>query len=307
MERHLLITISEKHDNLFGVRFVGNFFAHKEKMKITLLYLTPKPPGRFEADMETELRNKKSEAIGRKALNEAKQDLLKLGFMEDQVFTKLRPRMSSKVNEIIQEGSEGRYDAVVLGRRGLTRLEQTFDESVTSDLFEKDWGFPLWICRKPDSERKHVLACVDGSDASHRMLDHVGFILGQAQNQNVTLLAVSRKGNVGDKAVDGHPCRLQSDAGGRWYCSGTDLLQGDSRGQRGQGDHQRGRFGTLCRRGGRSDRQGDGLFEEGVRGFRQSNPVSGAGRSVPLAGLRLGAAIIMCRLGLHDAFTIIIR
>ncbi len=202
MERHLLITISEKHDNLFGVRFVGNFFAHKEKMKITLLYLTPKPPGRFEVDTETELRNKKSEAIGRKALNEAKQDLLKLGFMEDQVFVKLRPRMSSKVNEIIQEGSEGRYDAVVLGRRGLTRLEQTFDESVTRDLFEKDWGFPLWICRKPDSERKHVLACVDGSDASHRMLDHVGFILGQAQNQNVTLLAVSRKGNVGDKAVD---------------------------------------------------------------------------------------------------------
>ncbi len=202
MERHLLITISEKHDNLFGVRFVGNFFAQKEKMKITLLYLTPKPPGRFEADMETELRNKKSEAIGRKALNEAKQDLRKLGFSEGQIFTKLRPRMSSKVNEIIQEGSEGRYDAVVLGRRGLTRLEQTFDESVTSDLFEKDWGFPLWICRKPDSERKHVLACVDGSDASHRMLDHVGFILGQAQNQNVTLLAVSRKGNVGDKAVE---------------------------------------------------------------------------------------------------------
>ena len=202
MERHLLVTVSERHDNLFGVWFVGGFFAQKEEVKVTLLYLTPNPPGRFDTDPGTQLQNKKSEATGRKALNEAKQDLLKLGFKEEQVLIKLRPRMRSKVNEIIQEGSEGRYDAVVLGRRGLTRLEQTFDESVTGTLFEQEWGFPLWICRKPDPERKHVLACVDGSDASHRMLDHVGFILGQARNQDVTLLAISRKGNVGEKAVE---------------------------------------------------------------------------------------------------------
>ena len=202
MERNLLVTVSEKHDNLFGVRFLGSFFAHKEKMKITLLYLTPKPPGRFESDPETELRTKKAEATGRKALNEAKKELLKLGFKEEQISVKLRTRRISKVNEIIQEGAEGKYDAVVLGRRGLSRLEQTFDESVTSSLFEQEWGFPLWICRKPDLERKNVLACVDGSDASHRMLDHVGFILGQARYQNVTLLAISNKGNVGDKSAE---------------------------------------------------------------------------------------------------------
>jgi len=202
MERHLLITVSEKHDNLFGVRFVGAFFAQKEAMKITLLYLTPNPPGRFEADRETELRSKKTEAIGRKALNQVKAELLKLGFTEAQVLVRLRARRLSKVNEIIQEGSEGKYDAVVLGRRGLSWLEHAFDESVTQTLFEQQWNFPIWLCRKPDSERKDVLACVDGSDASHRMLDHVGFVLGQAREQNVTLLAVFRKGNVGDRVVE---------------------------------------------------------------------------------------------------------
>ncbi len=202
MERHLLVTVSEKHDNLFGVRFLGNFFGSKDEMKLTLLYLTPKPPGRFEADTETQLRAKKSEATGKKALNEAKKELLKLGFSDEQVFTRLRARRLSKVNEIIQEGSEGRYDAVVLGRRGLSRLEQTFDESVTSSLFEQDWGFPLWICPKFDAGRKNVLACVDGSNASHRMLDHVGFILGRAEHQHVTLLTISKKGNVGDQSAD---------------------------------------------------------------------------------------------------------
>lgn len=202
MERHLLVTVSEKHDNLFGVRFLGEFFEDKEEMKITLLYLTPKPPGRFEADQETELRAKKSEATGRRALNDAKGELLRMGFKEEQIFLKITPRRLSKVNEIIQEGAEGKYDAVVLGRRGLSRLEQTFDESVTSALFEQEWGFPVWICRKLDAERKHVLACVDGSDASHRMLDHVGFMLKRALNQNVALLTISRKGNVEDKSAD---------------------------------------------------------------------------------------------------------
>ena len=171
-------------------------------MEITLLYLTPKPPGRFEADRESELRNKKSEATGRKALNEVKAALLKLGFGEEQISVRLRARRLSKVSEIIQEGSEGKYDAVVLGRRGLSWLEQAFDESVTQTLFEQPWDFPIWICRKPDPGRKDVLACTDGSDASHRMLDHTGFILGQAREQNVTLLAVSRKGRVGDRTAE---------------------------------------------------------------------------------------------------------
>jgi nucleotide-binding universal stress UspA family protein len=202
MERHLLVTVSEKHDNLFGVRFIGNFFLQKQEMKVTLLYLTPKPPGRFETDADGELRMRKAEATGQKALRDARAELLKTGFSEEQVLSRMRPSRLSKVNEIIQEGSEGKYDAVVLGRRGLTRLEQTFDESVTRELFEQEWGFPLWICRKPDTERKHVLACLDGSDASDRMVDHVGFILGRAEHQHVTLLTVSKKGIVGDKDAD---------------------------------------------------------------------------------------------------------
>ncbi|HIJ20079.1 MAG TPA: universal stress protein [Deltaproteobacteria bacterium] len=202
MERHLLVTVSEKYDNLFAVRFVGNFFATKEEIKVTLLYLTPRPPRVFEADQETEFQAGKSEAIGRKALNQAKGELLKLGFEEDQVFTRLRPRRLSKVNEIIQEGSEGKYDAVVVGRRGLSWMEHAFNESVTRVLFEGTWDFPLWLCRKPEPERKHVLACVDGSESSNRMLDHVAFILKQAQNHDVTLLAVSRKGKVGERNAE---------------------------------------------------------------------------------------------------------
>ena len=199
MERHLLLTVSEKPDSLFGCRFVGNFFSGKKEMKITLFYLTPKPPGVFESDPESELQTRKSEAKGRQALQAAKGELLKMGFKEEQVATKLRARRVSKVMDIIQEGAAGRYDAVVLGRRGLSWLEQAYDESVTKGMLQQTVDFPLWICRRPDLERKNVLGCVDGSEGSHRMLDHIGFILGHDENHTVTLLTVAKKEKTADK------------------------------------------------------------------------------------------------------------
>ncbi len=202
MERHLLVTVSEKYDHLFGVRFLGIFFPFKEGIKITLLYLTPRPSGAFEADRDAELQARKSEATGRKALEGAKGEFLRLGFSEDQVSTKLRARRLSKVQEIIQEGTQGKYDAVVVGSRGLSWLEHAFDESVTRVLFEETWDFPLWVCRKPDPPRKGVLACVDGSEAASRMLNHAAFMLKKAQDHPVTLLTISRKGNVGEKSAD---------------------------------------------------------------------------------------------------------
>ena len=202
MERHLLLTVSEKADSLFGVRFVGNFFSGKAEMKITLFYLTPKPPGVFESDHESELQARKSEAKGLQALQGAKGELLKMGFKEEQVITKLRARRVSKIMDIIQEGANGRYDAVVLGRRGLSWLEHAYDESVTKGVLQQTVDFPLWICRRPDLERKNVLACVDGSEASHRMVDHIGFILGHDENHTVTLLTVAKKGKTGDKSPE---------------------------------------------------------------------------------------------------------
>ncbi|MFO7600631.1 MAG: universal stress protein [Candidatus Desulfacyla sp.] len=199
MERHLLVTLSERQDGLFGVRFVGNFFTEKESMKITLLYTTPRAPSLWESDLNTDLQTRKSETTGRQALETARAHLLKNGFEPDQVITKLQGRRVSKVMEIIQEGTRGLYDAVVLGRRGLSWLEQAFDESVTKGLLEEACTFPIWVCRRPDMDRQHVLACVDGSAASDRMVDHIAHILHLEKRQSVTVIAVGKKGRIDDK------------------------------------------------------------------------------------------------------------
>ncbi|NCO61784.1 universal stress protein, partial [bacterium] len=104
--------------------------------------------------------------------------------------TKLQMRQFSKVEDIIQEGTKGLYDAVVLGRRGLSWLEEAFDESVSRGLLEQGIGFPIWLCRKPDPDRNGVLLCVDGSDSAACMVDHVGFMLEPDPLHRVKIIAV---------------------------------------------------------------------------------------------------------------------
>jgi nucleotide-binding universal stress UspA family protein len=197
MDKHLLVTVSEQQSTLYGVRFAGNLFSNREGVKFTLFYAVPRGPQvwtgekDYESVNEAEIQAKKNENRGRKALRAAQQELMKMGFEEEQIKTKLQHRRFSKAVDIIQEGAEGLYDAVVLGRRGLSRLEEAFDESVSKEVLEEKSNFPIWICRKPDLERKGVLVCIDGSDASERILDHVGFILAGEEEQEVTLLSVN--------------------------------------------------------------------------------------------------------------------
>jgi nucleotide-binding universal stress UspA family protein len=198
MERHLLVTVSEQKSALSGVRFTGNFLSEKKGFKITLLYTAPKPAAQWEGERTqenvslSERQAKEYEAKGLIALNEAKRLLIRVGFEEGQITTILRARQISKVMDIIVEGQAGKYDAVVLGRRGLSWLEQAFDESVSEGLLDKRANFPLWLCRNPDLERKDVLLCVDGSEEAYRMADHVGFILSPGNKHHVTLLTITK-------------------------------------------------------------------------------------------------------------------
>ena len=202
MEKHLLVTVSEQKSTMYGIKFVGHFFSKKEGMKLTLFYTAPRPPAVWAGERTienlalTEQRYEEIESKGQQALETAQKELGRLGFKQERIITKLRFRKVSKVADIINEGAEGLYDAVVLGRRGLSWLEEALDESITRGLMEKKWNFPIWLCRRPDLERKNVLLCVDGSEAAYRIVDHVGFILGQEEGQGVTLFLVKKKGKI---------------------------------------------------------------------------------------------------------------
>jgi len=207
MNKHFLVTVSEQRSTLYGVKYIGHFFSHKADIKITLFYTAPRPAdaGGGESTLEAKLRKEKQSVEyltrGKQALDIAEEELIQLGFVPELIETKLQSRKISKIDDIIHEGAEGQYDAVILGKRGLSWLEESFDESVTKGFLENRCHFPVWFCRLPDLERKNILVAVDGSEASNRMVDHIGFVLSNERSHEITLLTVN-KGNSTTREIN---------------------------------------------------------------------------------------------------------
>ncbi|MFC1534550.1 universal stress protein [Thermodesulfobacteriota bacterium] len=206
MERHFLVSVSEKSSAIYGIKFLCNLLSDREKTKIILFHTLPKPPSSWErdhTDIKTEIdkQMRRYEAIGREALEKAKKELLKLGFPDSHIQTRLNTRPVSKISGIIQEGEKGQYNTVVLGRRGLSWLEEAFEDSISKGVFKEKFNIPLWLCRKPDMDRRNVLVCVDGSDAAYRITDHVGFVLDDEYKHKVTLLMVTKENGSDEDKV----------------------------------------------------------------------------------------------------------
>jgi hypothetical protein len=194
MQKKLLITVSDEISHLYGVRFVGSFFRNKSAVSATLFYVAPRAniagtdqPRPVELDRKaTETGRDKAQS----ALDTARQMLYERGFSARNVNTKFIFRQFGTVKDIIGEAKSAEYDAVVLGRRGYILFESSIATSVTRQMLDRDIDFPIWVCRRPEENRRNVLLCVDGSDASLRMIDHVGFMLKDQSEHRITLFHV---------------------------------------------------------------------------------------------------------------------
>ena len=198
MEKHLLITIGDDPKSLFGARFVGEFFRNKTNIKLDLLYIAP----RFDSgDTDKDMRlhdisiglSKIYSKMGEDALALGSEILRDAGFSAKKINCKVMHRMQSTVKDIIEYAKLGHYHTVVLGRRSFSIFEKSFSGSVTNEIMGLRISFPIWICKNPDRGRSNILLCVDGSEASLRVADHVAFILDSERDHKVTLLHVSRE------------------------------------------------------------------------------------------------------------------
>jgi nucleotide-binding universal stress UspA family protein len=196
MNRHILLTVSDDYSSLYAVRFAAGFFGSSKDLNITLLYVATNPKaGLTEAEIIQDYgnlnrREAQTRSMAQAALDKAEELLVTKHFPKENIHRKITFKQLGTANDIIQEGITGMYDAIALGRRGLSRLEELIDDSVSKQVFTTPMDIPLWICRSHEKPAPNVLLCTDGSPASLRCADHVGFMLKDEPNHEITLLHV---------------------------------------------------------------------------------------------------------------------
>jgi len=195
MLKKILIAVDGSPYSTHSLRYLGQLFQQLPEIHFHLLSFVPASsagPAAKDWLTETELLNTVSPSTQKllvaqkKYMLQATDTLKRLGIAEKQVHTSVRLAQRSVAQDIIHEARQGKYDALLIGRRGIGKLEEMIMGSVSATILEKCHDVPLWIIDGQVNSRKFLVP-VDGTCHSLKAIDHLGFILAGNPYAEVTL------------------------------------------------------------------------------------------------------------------------
>lgn len=197
MEKKVLLAIDGSPPSRRSVRYAVRMSAVIRGLHVTLLHVRPtvsqflvdEAKTSFDAHVALERLRRKNKSDAMKLLSVCRDEMIEMGFAPDRIELKTVRRRLGLAKDVIDLAQEGRYDAILAGRRGLSRLQELFMDSLTRNLVDHSQVIPVWIV-DGDVTDQRILMAVDGSDNDLRAVDHVGFILGQSPEARITLLHV---------------------------------------------------------------------------------------------------------------------
>ena len=92
--------------------------------------------GEILQDIEGAVKALLEQAVGR---------LEKAGLRPEQISTKTASGVASRAKAIVEEGKNGGYGTIVVGRRGLSRVEEFFMGSVSSKVMQLAQEMAVWV------------------------------------------------------------------------------------------------------------------------------------------------------------------
>lgn len=115
-----------------------------------------------------------------------------VGVDPDCIERKSHVRNIGVAEDLLSTCQTAAYDAVIVGRRGVSGLQGLIMGSVTTNMVEHSQLTPVWVV---DGEiaSASILLAVDGSQGALRALDHVCFMVSGAQNVRVEMVHIRPK------------------------------------------------------------------------------------------------------------------
>jgi nucleotide-binding universal stress UspA family protein len=203
MNRHLLAATDGSPNAHKSLKYIAEIYQDVPDIDVTLISVAEPLPsflttgGRsFQAEKSRLTRlddmNKQRQQECTGILNRGRAVLERNQFPADHIHTKPVVQSRGAVQDIISEAKRGKYDALVVGRRGLGRLVSYFMGSVSHGLVQHLKNIAVWIIDDP-LPSKHVLIAVDACESCLRVVDHASFALAGIKDVRVTLFNVIPK------------------------------------------------------------------------------------------------------------------
>lgn len=198
MQKKILVAVDDSPHSRQAVDYAARLKGLVPGLAFTLMHIQPavsqflldeaKRSGPAQAELNrAAARN--AEASG-SLLARYTDVMLRAGVPEASVDRLTLPRHLGVAKDLLDQAQIGLFDAILLGRRGISSVQQMFMGSVSAHLIENSPVIPVWVV-DGDVDAGSVLAAVDGSESALRAVDHLAFMLSGNPEVKIRFLHVA--------------------------------------------------------------------------------------------------------------------
>lgn len=197
MQKKILLAVDDSIHSMNALKYTARLSPFVRDCTYTLFHVQPiisrflldEARTDFKAKAELDKLIRKNAEHAKRTLEKYKAQMMRMGIADKCIDVATQPRLLGLVKDILEHAHKGRYDAIVVGRRGLSRVQKAFMGSVTAKLVEHSRVVPVWVIDGKVTSTKFLVA-TDGSEASLRAVDHLSFMIRKNREINVTLFHV---------------------------------------------------------------------------------------------------------------------
>ncbi|KJS28909.1 MAG: hypothetical protein VR64_22655 [Desulfatitalea sp. BRH_c12] len=180
MQKKILIAIDDSTHARYALTYAGSLLTRMKEYQCTLMNVQPivsqylLDEARTSSQVTETLKkvNDENTAQSRQILEKGKEALVRTGVKPEWISLVSQTRVQGLAKDIIEYAGAHLYDAIVVGRRGLSRLQKIFMGNVSDELSEHSLGVPVWVVDE-GSRVERLLVAVDGSPATHKIVDYI--------------------------------------------------------------------------------------------------------------------------------------
>jgi nucleotide-binding universal stress UspA family protein len=185
MQKEIMIAVDDSRHSRNAVHYAVEIYSLLKDVKYTLMHVQPtiseylldEAKKSSKAYAQLEKVNRKNTEVAQRLLEKHKEQMTTAGIAESDLQLKTQPRMLGVAKDILELSQAGNYDAVILGRRGLSGLEDVFIGSVSANILNNSKDVPIWLV-DDQGPSKEIMVAVDGSADSFKAVDHLAFMIG---------------------------------------------------------------------------------------------------------------------------------
>lgn len=201
MHKRILIATDGSAASLAAVKYVGFIFSKGSQVKIDVLHILPGisplflEPGESMEEM-LQLQNfarQVGEENRRKAdsiVDEAKTVLVDSGIDAANINTRIQEPSVGVARDILDLEARGGYDGIVIGRHGMSAIDEFFMGSVSHKVLQNTKELPLCLVHN-EVESRRMLLPIESAPNSKRALDYAAWLLTEAGPMEVTIFHVA--------------------------------------------------------------------------------------------------------------------